>query len=143
MKKALLIALLVVVGGISALITYKLFDWARAPRASTIAAAIEEGFRMAEAKIRPTLPKKIDDVTTLTDVTHSGVVLTYHYRVDSDNFTVLPNFIQLVQKSATEMACKTEDMKKAMNLGGIFQYTYSDAHAKSLGTFDIKALDCG
>ncbi len=141
MKKVLGTVLVVAVSGIAAVISKKVVDWAMAPRASSVASQIEEGFRRAEAQLRPTLPKKIDVATTLIDAAYSGVVMTYYYRVDSDNYDVLPTFIQLVRKSTTEAACKTE-MKKTMNVGGIFRYNYSDSHSKPLGTFDVKAVDC-
>ncbi len=141
MKKALRTALIVVASGIAAVASKKLVDWAMAPRGPSVASQIEEASRRAEAELRPTLPKQIDDVTTLIDVAYSGVVMTYYYRIDSDNHAVLPNFLQLVQKSATEVACK--NVKETMNAGGIFRFNYSDAHSKPLGTFDIKAADCG
>jgi hypothetical protein len=109
-------------------------------RTPSIARQIEDGLRMEVAKIKPTLPKKIDEATTVTDVAAAGVVMTYYYRIDSENYAVPPDFMELMRKRVAELICKLDS--KTMRAGAVYRYSYSDTHAKSLGTFDVKAADC-
>jgi hypothetical protein len=128
---------------ISALIAREVVRWVLAPSPSNVASQIEEGFKQATAQIKATVPRKIDAGTTLTDVSYSGAVLTYYYQLDTDNYDLQPNFLVVVKKNTTEQVCNTAAMKETIQLGGVYRYSYSDAHAKSLGTFDVKGTDCG
>jgi hypothetical protein len=56
---------------------------------------VEEGQKMAVAQLKPTLPRKIDEITTMIDVASSGVILAYTYQVDTTKFKMPPNFIDL------------------------------------------------
>jgi multidrug efflux pump subunit AcrB len=80
---------------------------AQAPSATNITEQVKDGFKHAVARIHPTLPKKVDDAITLTDVSSSGMILTYHYNVDTDNYELLSNFIQVAQRATTSLVCNT------------------------------------
>jgi len=139
MKKALG-ALAAVVVGLT--IVFVVARSAMAPSQTNVAGQVEAGLRQAVAQIRPTLPRKMDDSTTLVDVSSNGMVLTYFYKFDSANYELLPNFMQIAQKATTGLVCKAEDMRSAMKVGAVYEYKYSDANAKILGGFVVSAADC-
>jgi hypothetical protein len=138
MKKALGVFLAL----IACTITFVAIHTMASPSATNTAAEVAKGLQSAAARIRPTLPKRIDDATTLTDVSSWGMVLTYYYTVDSDNYELLPNYMKVAQGVTTGLACNTEDMKGAMKAGAIYEYNYSDGKSKPLGGFVVKSADC-
>jgi hypothetical protein len=142
MKKALGALLAVVVGAICLVAAKDFIHTATAPGAMNVTHQVEEGFKRAVARIRPSLPKTVDAATTLTDVSSAGMVMTYRYTVDSDNYELLPNFIQTAQRVTTGLVCNTEDMKSAMKAGAAYEYNYSDGKSKSLGGFVVTSADC-
>jgi len=133
-------ALAAVVVGLT--IIFVVVRTARAPSQTNGSGQVEAGLRQAVAQIRPTLPRKMDDSTTLVDVSSNGMVLTYFYRFDSANYELLPNFMQIAQKATTGLVCKAEDMRGAMKVGAVYEYKYSDANARILGGFVVSAADC-
>jgi hypothetical protein len=141
MKKALGVFL----GLIACAITFVAIHSMTDPGATNTTAEVAEvakGLKSAAARIRPTLPKKVDDATTLTDVSSRGMVLTYYYTVDNDNFELLPNYMKVAQGVTIGLACNTEDMKGAMKAGAVYEYNYSDGKSNPLGGFVVKAADC-
>ena len=138
MKKALGVFLAL----IACTITFVAIYTMASPSATNTPAEVAKGLQSAAARIRPTLPKRIDDATTLTDVSSWGMVLTYYYTVDSDNYELLPNYMKVAQGVTTGLACNTEDMKGAMKAGAIYEYNYSDGKSKPLGGFVVKSADC-
>jgi hypothetical protein len=142
MNKTLGVLLAVVAGAIIFVIAKESRHSAPPPSAASVADQVEEGFKLAAARIRPTLPKKLDDATTLWDVSSRGMVLTYRYSVDRDNYELLPNSMQVAQRATTRLVCNTQDMKSAMKAGAVYEYSYSDEKANSLGGFVVTAADC-
>ena len=138
MKKALGVFLALIAGAIAFVAIHTM----TAPSATNTAAEVAKGLKSAAARIRPTLPKKVDDATTLIDVSSSGMVLAYYYTVDSDNYELLPNYMKVAQGVTTGLACSTEDMKAAMKAGAIYEYNYSDGKSKPLGGFVVMSADC-
>src|SRR5215467_6947738 len=69
---------------------------------------IELAQKEAVKQLKAKLPQKIDEATTLIDVASSGVILAYSYSIDTTTRKTIPNFIELVRKSATATVCKTE-----------------------------------
>jgi hypothetical protein len=138
MKKTFGALLALVVGAIGFAVAH---NW-MGQDAMNVANQVEEGFRIAVAQIRPTLPKKVDNATTFVDISSAGMVLTHRYIVDTDNFELLPNFMQVEQSAVTGLACNTEDARKAMKVGAAYEYSYYDRKSKSLGGFVVTSADC-
>lgn len=88
------------------------------------------------------LPKEIDAATTLVDVSTSGMILTYRYRVDSEHFELVPDYMRVAQRTTRALICNAEDMRAAMKAGAAYEYGYSDGNSKSLGGFVVTASDC-
>jgi hypothetical protein len=141
-KKAFGILAAVVGGFISIVVAKELVNTAVAPSQTGVASQVEEGFKRAVAQIRPTLPRKMDESTTLEDVSSNGMVLTYFYKFDSANYELQPNYMRTAQKTTTSLVCKAEDMRDAMKVGAVYEYRYRDANAKLLGGFVVTSADC-
>lgn len=103
---------------------------------------VEQGQKVAEQEIKAKLPWKVDEVTTMTDVEASGLVLTYWYLVATYKYTLKDGFIEIVRKSAVTTLCKNDASSKAMKFGAVYRFIYFDARGKELGTFDAKVTDC-
>jgi hypothetical protein len=142
MKKAFGVLLIFVVGAIGVLVAKEFIGTAPTPIATNVADQVGEGFKHVVAQILPTLPKAIDAATTLVDVSSAGMILTYRYKVDSENFELVPNFMRVAQRTTTSLICNTEDMKAAMRAGAVYEYSYSDGNSKSLGGFVVTTADC-
>jgi hypothetical protein len=142
MRKALGVLLICVVGALSAWIAKGYFRAAPPPSAISVADEVREGFKQVVARMRPMLPREIDAATTLVDVSTSGMILTYRYRVDSEHFELLPDYMRVAQRTTRALICNAEDMKAAMKAGAAYEYGYSDGNAKSLGGFVVTASDC-
>jgi hypothetical protein len=142
MRKALGVLLICAVGAIGALIAKGFFRAAPPPSAANVADQVREGFKQVVARIRPMLPKEIDAATTLVDVSTSGMILTYRYRVDSEHFELMPDYMRVAQRTTRALICNTEDMKAAMKAGAAYEYGYSDGNSRSLGGFVVTAQDC-
>jgi len=104
---------------------------------------VEERFRLATEEIRPTLPKKVDDITTWMGVSYSGTSLTYEFRLDMKAAELPQNALTLVRQNTVKQLCKTSSVVNNMKEGGVYIYRYQTADAKSLGTFEVRSKDCG
>jgi hypothetical protein len=142
MKKTVTAALIIATAVISLVIGREVIHSFAAPSAGETTSQVEEGVKKAAAQLRATLPKKIDAMTALVDVTSAGVVMTYCYKVDSDNYDVPHDLMFLVQTSITEEVCESYDTKQAMKTSAVYAYSFSDSDSKLLGTFIIRDGDC-
>jgi hypothetical protein len=142
MRKAPAAFLTLVIAAAGFAIAGEFIHSAAVPVAANVADQVEEGFKRAADRVRPTLPKRVDDATTLMDVSNTGTVLTYRYVVDSDNYELIPNFMQVARQRAIGLACNTEDTKAAMEAGGTYEFNYSDGKFQSLGGFVVTSTDC-
>jgi hypothetical protein len=142
MRIALGVFLICVVGVTGAWIAKGFFRAAPPPSGISVADQVREGFKQVVARMRPMLPKEIDAATTLVDVSTSGMILTYRYRVDSEHFELVPDYMRVAQGTTRALICNTEDMRAAMKAGAAYEYGYRDSNAKSLGGFVVTAADC-
>ena len=139
MKKATVTALVIA----AALVAWVTFRTLTAPSAESLTRQVEDGVKVAAEELHARMPRKIDKMTTLVDVTSSGVVMTYHYKIDSNDYEVPPNFMKLVETIIIKDVCKSPDTKSAMKEGAVYAYSYINSDTKPLGTFIIKDGDCG
>lgn len=102
---------------------------------------IERGLQQAESTVRPTLPKKLDDHTTMVAISHSGSKLRYEYIVDlGADVQIKPTFTADVKATVLPKVCST--MGESLKYGVSYEYFYRDKKAASLGSFVITQADC-
>jgi hypothetical protein len=74
MKKASAALLAFVVAATGLAIAGELIHFGTVPVAVNVADQVEEGFKRAAERVRPMLPKRVDDATTLMEVSNVGMV---------------------------------------------------------------------
>jgi hypothetical protein len=111
------------------------------PSQQELDAALQRGLSQAAEQLRPTLPQKLDERTTMVGASADGFVLTYSYVVDETRALVTSSFTQDTRKHVREQACKSV-MVKSMQHGARYRYTYRDTKGRHLGTFELTHADC-
>ena len=109
------------------------------PQVST---EIEAGLAKAVLDMRPGLPKRIDQVTTLMWVSYSGTKMIYDNRIEVDGSKIDESTKAKLSQLVTVNACGTPQSRKLLDLGGAYRYVYSDRNAKILLTVDISKNQC-
>ena len=94
------------------------------------------------AEIRATVPRKLDNSTTLIDVARNGMVVTYSHELNMRANALPPDFLTLAKTLLAQNACKSAGMTKGMGIGMVYRYTYRDAAGSHIGSFDITKPDC-
>jgi len=105
------------------------------------ATQIDKALSKAEETIRPTLPKKLDEVTTMVAVSHVGSRMRYEYTVELGNTPTPPTLVADVRAQTLPKVCGST-MTKTLGYGVTYEYVYRDAQLKTLGSFLIADADC-
>jgi hypothetical protein len=109
----------------------------RRPTRSQIDAAINQGFVITAAEIKPTLPRVLDAITTLTDVRVEGINMIYMNEIASgyevEDLKVIENYVR-------PKVCASE-MSKSIVDGASYTYEYWSAgpNRKLFGKFGISS----
>ena len=97
----------------------------------------------AAEQLRADLPKKIDDLTTLTDVSAEKAALIYRYEFDTNR---MPWPKEKAAKGLSTFiagrVCSSQDMKDTMAAGGVYVFRYVGADGESLYDMTIGRGDC-
>jgi hypothetical protein len=102
--------------------------------------ALEVGLTKAEEQIRTTLPRKVDDLTTLVAVSHSGKVFTYTYELSLESLSI--EDLNSIKKSTIAQGCASDKVKLSLKIGAVMRYSYQNAAGHPLGSFDVVKGDC-
>jgi hypothetical protein len=101
---------------------------------------LASGFQQAVQELKPTLPRQLDEVTTLIDVASDDVVMIY-------NHTITLNLTPAIQEKLAEhlrkTVCGTEVMRQTLVWGATYRYSYQDKDGNPVAAFDISGRDCG
>jgi hypothetical protein len=121
-----------------------LVSQANTPTKRELDAATEEGLKWAEAQIIPTLPKRVNEYTTLIGVSHSGLTIIYtyklgHIRRDTD---AVPDYLGKNKALVAERACKTQETRANLDNDVTMKYVYEDLQGALVGSFDVTKRDC-
>ena len=106
------------------------------------ATEVAESQSRAAAELRKQLPKKLNDVTTLTDVYAVGPAIFFRTtlskplaEIDKDKFEKeTSNFL-------THNICSSS-MVSTLNAGGKYDYLYFDPEGRRIATIEITAMSC-
>ena len=102
---------------------------------------LQEGFAEAELQVRSSLPRRVDEVTTLVAVSHSGTMMVYVFQLDID--TVTQEELVAGKNRIAAKGCASENFRYNLRLGATMRYTYQNPSGNLLGSFDIVEADCG
>jgi hypothetical protein len=108
-----------------------------------IEAAIEAAIVKSEEAIRPTLPKKIDELTTLVAIRHAGSKVQFDMVVDLSKAASRPttSFASQMRALVLPKVCNSE-MVQSLRIGASYAYVYRDQKSNDLGGFIISNSDC-
>jgi hypothetical protein len=106
-------------------------------------AAIEAAIVKSEEAIRPTLPKKIDELTTLVAIRHAGSKVQFDMVVDLSKAASRPttSFASQMRALVLPKVCNSE-MVQSLRIGASYEYVYRDQKSNDLGGFIISNSDC-
>ena len=93
-------------------------------------------------QLRAELPKKIDEMTTLTWVKSEGTKLIYENRVAVEAAKLDDAMKGKLRHSVITNVCGATGTRKILALGGSFQYVYADLAGKPLMTIDVAKSNC-
>jgi hypothetical protein len=102
-------------------------------------AELESGFRQAVEQIKPTLPRKLDDHTTLIDVSNEGIQMVYLHTLTLKLALADQDRLAGVLK---QRVCASEEMRRTLTWGATFRYKYEDANGNPVAAIDIAGSDC-
>jgi hypothetical protein len=85
--------------------------------------------------VRPTLPKKVDEITTLAAIGHEGNRMRYELVVDVGSGKKLPSdFLPEAKKEVAQKVCSSA-MKKSLDIGASYEYTYREPNHSRAQSF--------
>jgi hypothetical protein len=87
-----------------------------------------------------TLPKKIDDVTTLTAITSNGNEIEYHYRLDGADYDNLSD--SALYDSIRPNVCSDTDTRELIDAGVTMTYLYEASETTDAYTVRVAGADC-
>ncbi len=89
---------------------------------------------------RSQLPIRLDDRTTLVELSHRGHVFRLRHLVEPDNART--QIGQRDRKTTLARACADDNIRATMKRGAIYEYQYLDRQSRMVGSFDIRNADC-
>ena len=108
-----------------------------------VEAMLPELMKEAEKEIRKKLPIKVDEQTTIVEVSIRGSTLIYHHVLnlaakELDLNEVMPR----MNKQIKNVACNQKSMRWAMENGVSYTYSYKDKYNKFITEFNVHISDC-
>lgn len=104
--------------------------------------AIDATLTKVVDQLKPNLPKKIDAVTTLIDVWHTGKQITYLYEVDLHGRQIPSNFTAIARNEVVPKVCGSDMKDGIVNYGITYVYRYNLPGGSRVGEFAVTASDC-
>jgi hypothetical protein len=112
------------------------------PWAPQNAGDIEAGFEKALIKMRAEVPKKIDEITTLTWVRYEGTTMIYENRLAINAAKVDDAMKGKIAQLIVKNVCATAETRRLLNLGASFRFVYSDLDARPVMMVDAVKQNC-
>jgi hypothetical protein len=124
----------------------KAFSSMPKPSPQEVEAKLVEGFTMAANQYNQKLPMMLDHDTRLDKATVGpGPRAVYHHTFPKyTSRDIDANWLQTnLRPEVTRKVCASADMKKSIQYGGIYVYTYSGSDGIEITRFEINSNDCG
>lgn len=80
----------------------------------------------AAAQLNAQMPRRLDAVTTLEQISTSGTTLTYHLRVDTKLADLPEGSASRLAASTRSTVCASQDMRSTIGYGGVYRYIWLD-----------------
>ena len=112
------------------------------PSEQQIEDGLAKGFRVAAEKANEELPKMVDKVTRLDNVTVGpGPRIVYHHTFP--NYSPKSSEITAARTAVEKNVCSNTEMKPSLQYGGIYVYSYSSRDGVELARFEFDRNSCG
>ena len=135
---------LVVIGAVAGRVAgHQVYDFLVRPAPAPLQASakIENMLMAVVERAKPSLPKRIDEVTTLTGISYRDRQLTYVYELDMQGKQA-PADMTAIRKLVAGRVCGS-DMKRAMDYGYTFDFRYNSPAGNPIGEIALTSADCG
>jgi len=109
---------------------------------SAYTATVDERLTKVVNELKPALPKKIDELTTLIDVWHVGKQVTYLYEIDLGGRQIPSNFVTVARNAIVPRVCGSDMKYGLVNDGVTYVYRYNLHGGLQAGEFTVTASDC-
>ena len=103
---------------------------------------VDDRLTKAVNALKPTLPKKVDELTTLIDVWHVGREVTYLYELNLGGRQIPSNLITMARKAIVPRVCGSSMKDGLVNDGVTYVYQYNLPGGSTVGKFAVTASDC-
>lgn len=116
------------------------------PSSRDIEADLIEGFSIAAKELNQKCPMMLDEETRIDKVTVGpGARIVYHHTFPNYNSNEIDaNLIRTnLRTEVMQKVCSNEKMKKSIEYGGIYVYSYYGKDAVEIAQFEIDRSDCG
>lgn len=100
--------------------------------AATRRRAIACVFASSAAQIRAQLPVRIDEISELVEISSSGPVLTYTYRLGRSRAELPANVAQLLENGTRSNVCAQANMVQTIAIGGSYVYRWVDRDGRQI-----------
>lgn len=135
----LLFIVVVAAGAIGKTVSREGFAWFRERQTD---AEIDLAFSKAIVDLRATLPRKVDEHTTVIDVNYENKTMVYQGIVHAKKENLPSDFLSLVKANSVKTNCSNEKLKPALAIGISVRYSYQDEAGKPVGGFQVSQADC-
>ncbi len=102
-------------------------------------AELESGFRQAVEQFKPTLPRKLDEHTTLIDISNEGIQMVYLHTLTLKLAAADKERLAGLLK---QRVCGSEEMRRTLTWGASYRYKYEDPNGNPVAAIDIANSDC-
>ena len=95
--------------------------------------------REAARQVNPQLPKRVDDLTTLTSITPEDATVIYNYTVDLDAGQINAEALRQLEQATRANVCRQGNMVQTMAMGGSYAYVWNDRAGRPIHRMRIDA----
>ena len=116
------------------------------PSSRDIQANLIEGFSIAAKELNQKCPMMVDEETRIDKVTVGpGARIVYYHTFPNYNSNEIDaNLIRTnLRAEVMQKVCSNDKMKKSIEYGGIYVYSYYGKDAVEIAQFEIDRSDCG
>lgn len=93
-------------------------------------------------QVKPTLPKKLNEAMSMIDISLNDHRLTQVYAIDTTKADLTPERLTRLRENLRSQTCQDSDMRKTLNSGVTYEYSYLDTSSKPVLNLVVSAESC-
>lgn len=105
---------------------------------------IKKALKLLASRMKSTLPRRINGMTTMVDVQSSELTLTYFYIIEDPPMGKIDEdkFYEQMAGQLTESLCNEEKVLSNLKNGVTYSYNYQDNDESLIAEMDFTIADC-